>query len=146
MDPSVMLNIPGFDELSGARLLAAEIGILGATLFVFFLSLIAMALSARFASGARRARADAEARLRSAQDLVVEARQLSAQIDRAAARAEGRAHRPEARLRVAAREGADEADVDIVKSGAADAVTARNLDAARDGASVPRLMAGAKRR
>lgn len=141
-----MLSVLGLDGLSGDRLLAIELGVFGATVLVFLMSLIVMIVSARFAGKTRRAKADAEARLRTAQDLVVEARQLSAQIERAAARAEGRAHRPDARTRVAARDAAIEADVDIQKLGSADAVSVRNLDVARDSASVPNLLVERKRR
>lgn len=119
---------------------------LTAASLVFCLSMAVLA--ARAAKSARQARAEAEAALRSAQDFVVEARQLSARIDRAQSNPasinqSGAAPLP---IRVSSRATTSEADVKIeqrrapgiVAKGAKNAVpSSRDLDAARESATVP---------
>ncbi len=130
-------------EFLGRDVLGVQFVILAATAALFVLSLAMMIMAGRSAGGARKARLEAESHLRGAQDVVVEARQLSAQIDRAAARVKGDGAQP---IRVSARETTPEADIDIIDLNKSNAVSSRNLDAAKEAASVPKGLLGRARR
>jgi len=133
----------GLGELLGRDVLGVQLAILGVTIVLLVLCFAMMILAARSAGGARKARSEAENYLRSAQDVVVEARQLSAQIDRATARAKGEGPAP---IRVSARETTPEAEIDIVDLNRSNAISGRNLDVAKEAASVPKGLVGRPRR
>jgi hypothetical protein len=125
----------GLGDLLALDALAVQFVVLAATAGLFVLSLAMMIMAARSAGAARRARGEAESYLRNAQDVVVEARQLSAKIERSMAAKPGtNADRP---VRVSARETTAEADVEIIDLKHNDVVSSRNLDAAKDSATVP---------
>lgn len=126
-------------DYMGGDYLLVQLAILAATGVIFVLSVAMMILAARSAGGARRARSDAESYLRNAQNVVVEARQLSAKIERAmAARPRGESGDEKGHpVRVSARETTAEAEVEIVASKKADTASTRDLDAARESATVP---------
>ncbi len=147
MSAESIVNAFGLSELLARDYLAVQLIVLAATAGLFVLSLAMMIMAARSAGGARKARGEAESYLRNAQDVVVEARQLSARIERAMAsspRPETSAsNRP---IRVSARETTAEAAVEILDLKDADAVSSRNLDAAKDGATVPSGLLRRRRR
>ena len=143
MNAEAILQSIGLGGLFGRDVLGVQLAILAATAALFVFSMAMMIMAARSAGGARKARLDAESRLRSAQDIVVEARQLSAQIDRAAARAKSDGRAP---VRVSAREPTPEAGIDIIDLDKSDAVSSRNLDAAKEAASVPKGLLGGRAR
>lgn len=139
----------GLGELLARDALAVQAIIMVATVFLFALSMAMMVLAARSAGGARRARGAAEAFLRNAQDAVVEARQLTAKMERAAARPRAGAaddDRRAAGVRVSARETTDEAEIEILDLSHSDAVAARNLDVAKEAAIVPKGLVRRSRR
>lgn len=146
MSVESMLDAFGLGEMLARDLLAVQLIILAATAAVFALSLAIMLLAARSAGRARKARLEAESILRNAQDFVVEARQISAQIDRAMARAKAGGAEGSAPIRVGARQSTPEAQVDIIDKSRSDAVSNRNLDAARESATVPSGLLGRRRR
>ena len=133
----------GLGELFATDVLAVQLVILAATVAAFVLSLALMVMAGRSANNARRARAEAEGLLRSAQDFAVEARQLAAKLDKG----ERVAASPDAKTRVApptrvsARETTPEAEVEIITLKEQDRA-ARNLEAAKEAASVPSKLLG----
>ncbi|NWG91294.1 MAG: hypothetical protein HXY21_02140 [Parvularculaceae bacterium] len=128
----------GLGDLLARDALAVQLVILAATAGLVVLCLAMMIMAARSAGAARRARSETESYLRNAQDVVVEARQLSAKIERSmAARPGANADRLERPVRVSARETTAEADVEILDLKHNDVVSSRNLDAAKDSATVP---------
>ena len=127
------------DRLLSGDVLAVQIAILIVTSLALAMSLALAIMAAGEARKATRARREAESHLRSAQDIVVEARQLSAQIDRAVARSASADSA--GAVRVGARAETPLADVDIVKAKAS-----RNLDAAAQSAAVPHGLLGPRRR
>ena len=143
MTAEAILQGLGLGELLSRDVLGVQLAILGVTIALLVVSSAMMILAARSAGGARKARMQAENCLRSAQDVVVEARQLSAQIDRAAAKAKGDGPAP---IRVSARETTPEAEIDIVDLKRSHIVSGRNLDAAKEAASVPKNLLGRSRR
>lgn len=137
------LNALGLSELLARDYLAVQLIVLAATALLFVMSLAVMMFAARSAGGARKARSEAETILRHAQDTVVEARQIAAKIERANGRSHSDASasgRPAQPVRVSARETTAEADVEIVDLKRTDAVSSRNLDAAKESASVPKSL------
>lgn len=135
----------GLGELFATDILAVQLVILAATIAAFVLSLALMIMAGRSAKAARRARGEAEGFLRSAQDFAVEARQLAAKLDkgggeRASADADPKA-RPAPPTRVSARETTPEAEVEIITLKEQDRA-ARNLEAAKESASVPSKLLG----
>ncbi len=143
MNAETFLQSIGLAEFLGKDVLGMQLVILALTSALFVVSLAMMILTARSANGARRALRDAESQLRSAQDFVVEARQLSAQIERVARTKTGETAAP---IRIGARETTPEAGVEIVKNPFSDAVSHRNLDAAKESATVPKGLLGRPRR
>jgi hypothetical protein len=136
----------GLGEFLARDILGVQLVILAATAALFAFSLAMMVMASQSAGRARKARLDAEASLRSAQDVVVEARQLSAQIDRASSRLKsGPAGDMRAPTRVSARETTSEADVEFVEA-RAEAVSHRILDAAKESATVPHGILGRRRK
>ncbi|HNR77281.1 MAG TPA: hypothetical protein PKM48_09140 [Parvularculaceae bacterium] len=133
MDMETVLEALGWGELVARDVLGVQLLVLTATTAAFAFSLALAILAARAAKRSLKARAEAETCLRSAQDLVVEARQLSAQIDRAATRNAAGVEKG-APVRVSARQTTPEADVAIEREAAAD----KNLGAAAESASVPK--------
>jgi hypothetical protein len=132
----------GLGELLARDALAVQAIILLSTVLLFVLSFAMMIMAARSAGGARRARGEAEAFLRNAQDVVVEARQLTAKMERNAAAGDRRSPG----LRVSARETTDEAEIEILDLSHSDAVAARNLDVAKESAIVPKGLVRRSRR
>lgn len=145
MNAQSIVEALGLGDLAAGDLLAVQLAILAATFGLFAISLVIMIVASKSASGARAARAEAEAQLRSAQDFAVEARQLAAQLDRAAARGRASVDAP-APIRVSARETTPEADVEIMELKPSDAVSNRNLDAAKDSVTIPRGLMRRRRR
>jgi biopolymer transport protein ExbB/TolQ len=148
MTDEMIASALGLGEVFAQDVLAMQLVILAATVAAFVFSLAMMVMTGRAATSARRARAEAEGLLRSAQDFAVEARQLAAKLDRGAERA---AASPDAKpaappTRVSARETTPEAEVEIISHEEQDRA-ARNLEAAKEAASVPaRLLGGLRRR
>lgn len=144
MGAEAMMSALGLGELFAQDVLAVQLVVLAATVASFVLSLALMILAGRSAGAARRARGEAEGLLRSAQDFAVEARQLAAKVDRIAASAaaepatEGKAAPA---TRVGARETTPEAEVEIISLKEQDRA-ARNLEAAKESASVPTKLLG----
>ncbi|MEZ5922189.1 MAG: hypothetical protein R3C60_12685 [Parvularculaceae bacterium] len=103
-----------------------------------------MILAGRAAGSARTSKKEAETILRSAQDLVVEARQLSSRMERVHASSPSD-DRPRAPVRVSARETTPEAEVEVLDLAERD-VAGRNLSAAKDGSTVPQMKKGYRRR
>ncbi len=134
----------GLGELFAQDVIAVQMIILAATVSAFVFSLALMIMAGRSATSARRARAEAEGLLRSAQDFAVEARQLGAKVERieksASASPEGKAPSAPA-TRVSARETTPEAEVEIISLKEQDRA-ARNLEAAKEAASVPSGLLG----
>src|SRR3990167_5593566 len=106
MNAEAIMQALGMGGLIGRDVLGVQLAILAGTAALFVLSLAMMIMAGRAAGGARKARREAESFLRNAQDVVVEARQLSAQIERASARGKADAKAP---IRVSARETTPEA-------------------------------------
>ncbi len=154
MSAESVLSTLGLGELLARDFLAVQLVILAATGGLFAMSLAMMIMAARSAGGARKARTDAEAQLRSAQDFVVEARQLSAQIERGASRPVASAAASPPPIRVSARETTPEAEIEIINARHDDGAASpaerklgnRNLDAAKEAATVPKSLLGAFRR
>lgn len=130
-------------EFVGRDVLGVQLAVLAATAALFVFSLAMMIMAARSAGGARKARLEAENHLRIAQDVVVEARQLSAQIERASAHAKPDGAAP---IRVSARTTTPEADIEFIDAGKSSALSSRNLDAAKESATVPKGLIGRSRR
>lgn len=132
----------GLGELLAADVLAVQLLILGGTISSFVVSLALMIMAGRSARSARLARSEAEGLLRSAQDFAVEARQLAAKLDKGGERVSAAAPQSAPATRVSARETTPEAEVEIITLKEQDRA-ARNLEAAKDAASVPsRLLGG----
>jgi len=136
-----VLDAIGLGELVARDVLAVQLMVLAATVAAFVISLALAVVASRSARRAGRARADAETFLRSAQDIVVEARQISAHIDRATARSA--TVEPIAPVRVSARETTPEAAIAIDRG---DAPADRALGAAAEAASVPKGLLRFRRR
>ncbi|MFN3960594.1 MAG: hypothetical protein ACK4NP_11840 [Parvularculaceae bacterium] len=149
MSGEMIASALGLGELFAQDVVAVQLVILAATVASFVFSLAMMVMTGRAATSARRARAEAEGLLRSAQDFAVEARQLAAKVERGAERAS--AASPDAKpaappTRVSARETTPEAEVEIISHEEQDRA-ARNLEAAKEAASVPaKLLGGLRRR
>ncbi|MDZ7627520.1 MAG: hypothetical protein U5J99_03805 [Parvularculaceae bacterium] len=145
MSAESLVTAIGLGELFATDLLAVQLIVLAATVASFVVSLALMIMTGRSATGARRARAEAEGLLRSAQDFAVEARQLAAKVERieksasVAAAPESKAAAPA--TRVSARETTPEAEIEIISLKEQDRA-ARNLDAAKEAASVPSGLLG----
>lgn len=137
----ISLRSIGLGDLLGLDVLGIQLLVLAATTALFVLSLAMVVMAARAAGNARRARQEAERHLRTVQDVAVEARQLSAQIDRAMAR-KAAEHDAAAPIRVSARETTAEAEVEIIGKKRTDAASARNLEAVRESATVPNRLIG----
>lgn len=146
MNADAILQSIGLGEFLSRDVLGVQLLILALTATLFVFSLAIMIMTMKSAGGARKARHEAEAHIRTAQDFVVEARQLSAQIDRAAARGKVGGADGAAPIRISARETTAEADVEIVDLRHSDVVSNRNLDAAKESATVPKGLLGRSRR
>lgn len=129
----------GLGELFAQDVLAVQLIILAATIAAFVFSLALMIMAGRSATSARRSRAEAEGLLRSAQDFAVEARQLAAKFERGPATTDAKPAAPP--TRVSARETTPEAEIEIISLKEQDRA-ARNLEAAKDAASVPTKLLG----
>ncbi len=134
MSAESISSLLGLGEMFATDVLAVQLIILAATIAAFVFSLALMVLSGRSATASRRARAEAEGLLRSAQDFAVEARQLAAKFERAP----GDMTQP---TRVSARETTPEAEIEIISLKEQDRA-ARNLEAAKEAASVPGKLLG----
>lgn len=135
---------------------ATQIMILAITLLLFFAAISLCVLAFRAVGAARRLRQEVDAQFRSVQDLAVEVRHLTAQVENAVARRASVPEAPPSRTaRVGASETTPEADIEIVqeepeRSAAdkaedekaepaddADPMSTRMLDAARRAATEP---------
>lgn len=144
MSAESVVSALGLGQLFATDVLAVQLVILAATVAAFVFSLALMVMAGRSAGAARRARGEAEGLLRSAQDFAVEARQLAAKIEKGAERASAAADdrpRLSPSTRVSARETTPEAEVEIITLKEQDRA-ARNLEAAKDAASVPSKLLG----
>lgn len=144
MSAESVVTALGLGELFATDTLAVQLIILAATVAVFVLSLALMIMAGRSARSARHARGEAEGLLRSAQDFAVEARQLAAKIEKGGERVVASAEpksQPAQSTRVSARETTPEAEVEIITLKEQDRA-ARNLEAAKDAASVPSKLLG----
>jgi len=138
MSAESISSLLGLGELFATDILAVQLVILAASVGAFVFSLALMVMTGRSATAARRARAEAEGLLRSAQDFAVEARQLAAKFERAGERGPGETAQP---TRVSARETTPEAEIEIISLKEQDRA-ARNLEAAKEAASVPSKLLG----
>ncbi|MEZ5896053.1 MAG: hypothetical protein R3C40_01590 [Parvularculaceae bacterium] len=143
----------GLGGLKEADVMLVQMGILAVTVILLVLALTFVGMAFRASGRADRALAVTKNHLRTIQDLTVEVRQLSAQTERTASKryAATRAEPTDviAPLRVGARETTPEADVLILEDAdqAVDGNSRRNLEAARESATVPRsLLTGLVRR
>jgi hypothetical protein len=144
MSAESIVTALGLGELFATDVLAVQLVILAATIAASVSSLALMIFAGRSAKFARRMRRESEVILRSAQDFVVEARQLAAKIDRSGERGTASADpksQPAPPTRVSARETTPEAEVEIITLKEQDRA-ARNLEAAKDAASVPSKLLG----
>jgi len=143
MSVESLLAALGLSEVLAGGVTAVEFGLVVGSVLAFAGSLALMILAGRAAGSARSSKREAESILRSAQDLVVEARQLSSRMERA--HASGPDDRPRAPVRVSARETTPEAEVEVLDLAERD-VAGRNLSAAKDGSTVPQMKKGYRRR
>lgn len=144
MSAESVVSALGLGELFATDILAVQLIIFAATIAAFVFSLALMIMAGRSANSARRARGEAEGLLRSAQDFAVEARQLAAKMEKGGERVSAAADtnpRPAQATRVSARETTPEAEVEIITLKEQDRA-ARNLEAAKDAASVPSKLLG----
>jgi hypothetical protein len=144
MSAESVVTALGLGELFATDMLAVQLVILAATVAAFVFSLALMVMAGRAASSAKRARVEAEGLLRSAQDFAVEARQIAAKIEKGGERVAAAAEekpRVSPPTRVSARETTPEAEVEIITLKEQDRA-ARNLEAAKDAASVPSKLLG----
>lgn len=144
MSAESVVTALGLGELFATDVLAVQLIILAATIAASVSSLALMIFAGRSANFARKMRRESEVILRSAQDFAVEARQLAAKFDRngehVAASADQKPH-PAPPTRISARETTPEAEVEIMTLKDQDRA-ARNLEAAKDAASVPSKLLG----
>jgi hypothetical protein len=138
MSLETIIEALGLSTLAGRDILAVQFAVLFAMVFLFAISAAMLIMAGRAARGARKARTEAEACLRNAQDVVVEARQLSVQIERATSRSNVAGVDLAKPIRVGARQTTPEADISIKGARLSDAVSVRNLDEAREASTVPR--------
>ncbi len=145
MSAESFVSALGLGGLFATDIMAVQLIILAATVGSFVFSLALMVMAGRSANSARRARAEAEGLLRSAQDFAVEARQLSAKIEKGGERASAASAEPAARpaqpIRISASETTPEAEVEFLTLKEQDRAS-RNLEAAKDAASVPSKLLG----
>lgn len=154
MTVETMIEAAGLGGLLSLDTLGVQLLILAATVAAFVFSLALMVMAGRAAGAAKAASREAEAYLRSAQDMVVEARQLAARERHETGRtsaseaAEPAGARRAAPIRVSARETTAEAEVEIVTLKDSDrAAGERALDAAAESATVPKgLLQGFRNR
>ncbi|MEL6365317.1 MAG: hypothetical protein AAFR11_10815 [Pseudomonadota bacterium] len=111
----------GFGGVVAESFFWGHVAIAGASAMMFIASFGFCAAAFRAVQDAKSARADAEAHKRSAQDLAVEVRHLTAQVERALARAEGGVADPGRTsrshpVRVGATRDTEEAEVEIIAS------------------------------
>ena len=144
MSVESLLAALGLSEVLAGGVTAVEFGLVVGSVLAFAGSLALMILAGRAAGSARASKREAESILRSAQDLVVEARQLSSRMERAHASGPSD-DRPRAPVRVSARETTPEAEVEVLDLAERD-VAGRNLSAAKDGSTVPQMKKGYRRR
>lgn len=102
----------GFEEFLTKDIFTAQVGVLAATAFFFAGSLVLCLMAFRAARAAGRSRSEAQAHFRSAQDLAVEVRRLTAQVEKATTR-RAAASVPSTPMRVSAAETTEEAEVVI---------------------------------
>lgn len=138
MSADRIMEALGLGELLARDVLAVQLIVLAATAVIFAMAVAILLMAAQATGRARRARLEVETHLRSAQDAVVEARQISAQFERAKARAAASEMAPP--IRVSARETTPEAEVVIFDDKRSDAVSSRNLAAAKESATVPKKL------
>jgi biopolymer transport protein ExbB/TolQ len=144
----------GLGDLLGEDVFAIQMSVLTVTVLLFICSFIVCLMAFRAAGAARRARSEAEAHFRSAQDLAVEVRHLTAQVEKATHRrsAAAAASSP---IRVGASETPDEAEIEIISAPAedpsaderlADEANGRTLEEAKKAATIPSALLGRFRR
>lgn len=153
-----LASVLGLRELLAGDMFAAQLGVLAVTTFLVVCSFVLCLMAFRAAGAARRARGEAEAHFRAAQDLAVEMRRLTAQVEKAMTRRAAAASVPSTPLRASAAEATGEAGVTIEPAEpeeSADAAHAsgeetveaasaeRALEAAKKAATIPSALLGA---
>ncbi|MEX0643701.1 MAG: hypothetical protein WD076_00200 [Parvularculaceae bacterium] len=150
-----LLSPQGLGEFLARDFFTLQVGVMVLTALAFLCTFVLCLMAFRAAGGAKRARIDAEAHYRAAQDLAVEVRHLTAQIERATGRRMTSV--PSTPVRVGASELTDEAEIEIIGSDlrgddalggagrdAADGDLAHEkaLDEAKKAATVPAALLG----
>lgn len=115
------------------------------TILLFVASFVLCMMAFKAAGAARRARNEAAAHVKSAQDLAAEVRHLTAQVEKATHR------RASAPVRVGSSESTDEAEIEIISAPAEDfdedermahEANGRTLEEAKKAATVPSALLG----
>ncbi len=141
-----LLSPQGLGEFLARDFFTLQVGVMTLTALAFLCTFVLCLLAFRAAGAAKRSRLDAEAHYRAAEDLAVEVRHLTAQIERATGR-----RMSSSPVRVGASELTDEAEIEVISSpddGAAmeaaddDPARDRALDAAKKAATLPAALLG----
>jgi hypothetical protein len=127
----------------------SDLGFQGANILLFICSFVLCIMAFKAAGAARRARNEAQAHMRSAQDLAVEVRHLTAQVEKAAARRTSANAQPSP-VRVSAAETTEEAEIEIIAGPEPVSdfddderfATEATLEEAKRGATVPSALLG----
>lgn len=150
-----LLSLEGLGGFLARDFFTLQVGVLALTALAFLCTFVLCLLAFRAAGGAKRARLDAEAQFRAAQDLAVEVRHLTAQIERATGRRMTSV--PSSPVRVGASELTDEAEIEIIgapsreteageestmEGSDRDPASDRALDGAKRAATVPAALLG----
>lgn len=129
----------GLPYLMEGDVLGMQIAVLAASALLFAASIVVAIMAFRAAGAASKSRLLAEGHHRAVQDLSVELRRLSAQVERVANKryaAPEEASPVEAGVRIGAADGAEEAEVSVIAAPDAPPAT-HDLDAAKIAATVP---------
>jgi hypothetical protein len=149
-----LLSPEGLGAFLAQDFFSLQVGVMTLTALLFFCTTVLCLLAFRAAGGAKRARREAEAQFQAAQDLAVEVRHLTAQIERATSRRASAPSFPSGPVRVGASEVTDEAEIEIINAphgrddqAAMDldeggSIGDRTLDAAKKAATVPAALLG----
>ena len=110
-----MLSALGFGGLTASEFVSiAELAMLFGSGILFLSTFVLCMMAFRATGAAQQARKAAETHFRSAQDLAVEVRHLTAQVEKSTARRTAEASVPASPVRVGALETTGEADVEII--------------------------------
>lgn len=139
------MSVEGFLSSLGLRDLFEQIGFETATILLFISSIVICMMAFQAAGAARKARNEAKAHLRSAQDLADEMRHLTAQVEKATHK------RVSTPVRVGSSETTDEAEIEIIAADdpsfdegdrLANEANGRTLEEAKKAATVPSALLG----